>query len=519
MLFPLLQPADERLLRDYLLSVLARTGDEPERRRALCKYLPDSVAQLPAEAWLTERRLRLDRSHAEILEQFFEALQSHPPALLAHLEVLSQSVKDGPTREEFARMRDGLRLALDPLTEAQRLLDAAASADPDVLPDALAAGLWKALGKRESGTFWQAVALLVPHPARTYQESGQEVLRLPLVVALERTAARVGLSGPDRTQYGELVQQAVERLYPPPPKAPEADQTAPGPTAPAFDPITVYVLALGSNTLSTADTRYRLWYTDPQGDRGARDLTGTLKELQAGFSAWISDVLFEWSGDTPLVEFVLPEECLEWDVERWEVALNPRNPATGKPIGTAFPVVLRNWGRYEARPHIKRLERRCKELKGTGTLYWCHEPAHEPGLPVYLDHSDCRTVLYLGAGYPLQRTGGRNLWLAVLRNGVPVVIWRRTAGSGAVPIPDQLEKLLHQAQRLHPFNELPSKIKDWRSLVIQEPPQYDDTADEVSLLWENPYRLPAAPPLPEGAPTAPDEARPAPAPTSTGRID
>ena len=210
MFHPLLDPADEQLLRSQLISLLDQAGGAADRRAALRPLLPVAVDGIPVETWLAG--VDLNGPPATAVDALLEAMRNMLPALSGLLAALSQPGSDEATRREFQRMSDWVRYLVEALEE---LLARLKAAEPNAaaLRAALQAGLRKAEIPGEARGYWECVGMTLSLPMRRYLRCGRRVHGYPLAVMLEGTAEATRMTVPKRLRYLQTVHAWINRLF------------------------------------------------------------------------------------------------------------------------------------------------------------------------------------------------------------------------------------------------------------------------------------------------------------------
>ncbi|MEV6978100.1 hypothetical protein [Kitasatospora sp. NPDC093806] len=185
------------------------------------------------------------------------------------------------------------------------------------------------------------------------------------------------------------------------------------------------------------------------------------------------------STDPVRIEFLLPHSILGHAAELWS------SETTRRPLGRFHPVVVRSLERYtEHNVNFANWRTRWEhlnaaELDDTERVGWPSlDPAQIDALSKWLD--DHRKLACLGLNVPYEELDPDVRDLvddAMIVDGVPVLIWRRTAGH-ADPLVATLRG--HGSGRLA---ELPETVHHYREKLRTK---VADAHHTVTLLWEDP---------------------------------
>ena len=168
--------------------------------------------------------------------------------------------------------------------------------------------------------------------------------------------------------------------------------------------------------------------------------------------------------DGLLIEFALPFSLLDEPVEEWQVeSAGTREPV---PLGRVFPVIIRSHDRFRDRRSHER---------------WMGEWIRLTSGPT--------------AGLPNLISGERPMIRAALRAGIPIALWRR--GQAEPSEMAELEQILARTS----LRDLPFAIRRMRRQAAAGAGN-DDLARHLSLLWDDPRRIPQT----SGYMTAPEVA-------------
>lgn len=168
-------------------------------------------------------------------------------------------------------------------------------------------------------------------------------------------------------------------------------------------------------------------------DRGT-DYSDDLDGIRHAVARLLESVEEEWAHYQPhiFVEFVLPEELLNLDVDQWVWEIDPRIP---EPIGCHYPVVIRSLERMAKpkwhRPWYQRWQELENQLATGGAIaaesgYWSMPSEIESIRHIMSTFEEKPALIALvPSAPPLARNVGAEQIAAGFRKGVPVMIWHR----------------------------------------------------------------------------------------------
>jgi hypothetical protein len=225
-----------------------------------------------------------------------------------------------------------------------------------------------------------------------------------------------------------------------------------------------------------------------------------LNELPARLDAVLQALTrssLEEIGDVT-VEFVLPWDLLGHGVDQWPVALT----GLRHEIGVDYPVVVRSLDRIRNPMVRARWLRRWRHMLAFGGaaraelvqwLQWRQADHTANHTPVF-SHSDewpvCLIVSFAAEAGPLPTAV-----VAGLGAGMPVMLWCRDARGAA-----QFEADIPQQMYARPLLDLPALVLRLRQEAARHGPVPDHLGRHLSLLWDDPDRLPPENPLAAPAP-------------------
>jgi vWA-MoxR associated protein C-terminal domain/Effector-associated domain 2/vWA-MoxR associated protein middle region 0 len=213
-------------------------------------------------------------------------------------------------------------------------------------------------------------------------------------------------------------------------------------------------------------------------------LDGVLLEFAAEGVEEIGDVT---------VEFVLPKELLGHSVDQWPVVLTGDNHE----IGTVYPVVVRSLERIRNPMFRARWHRRWRQLRTFGDaakadlvqwLQWGNAD-HGTALAQVLalgDESPVCLIVSFSAeagSLPTEITAG-------LVAGVPVMLWCRDGRCAA-----RFEADIPQQMYARPLLDLPALVLRLRQEAVRPGRAGEHLGRHLSLLWDDPERIPPDSPL------------------------
>lgn len=186
--------------------------------------------------------------------------------------------------------------------------------------------------------------------------------------------------------------------------------------------------------------RYRLtsWHQlgvteEWQPERGL-DRTGALADIKEAVAELMEGIEQDWAPQEPTiyVEFVLPEELLNLDVDQWAWDTDYRMP---EPIGCHFHVVIRSLERMTTqkwhRPWYRRWRQLQDQLVTYGAIardsgYWSMSADDASTRRIMSDFERGPALVALvPSAPPVAGTAGSQEVAAGFRKGVPVMIWHR----------------------------------------------------------------------------------------------
>ena len=295
----------------------------------------------------------------------------------------------------------------------------------------------------------------------------------------DRQAARMGLAA-------ELV--TVRRQA-----AQARDRTGPPPRSDAY-------LILQVRREGAAGDKYRLSHWRQLGHTGewsplrGADAVGDLDSVKVRVAELIEEVEVEWARHRPniRIEFVLPSEIINLDVDQWAWEKDSLIP---EPVGCRYPVVVRSLERMATlkwyRWWYDRWEELLAQLAETGAVRresaWWSRPGTEDGLRK-LASAFARTpklVSLVLSAPPSAEMAGRDEVAAGLRAGVPLILWHREKCDSAAFVAN-VESLLHGDDDPH---DLLERVRLMRVEAYEEGAVEEHVGEKLTILLDDPVRV------------------------------
>jgi hypothetical protein len=214
---------------------------------------------------------------------------------------------------------------------------------------------------------------------------------------------------------------------------------------------------------------------------------------------------FKLMGST--IEFFLPRELMHWNVENWEVRLwkTPSSKDSEKitlyKLGRTHPVVIRWRDRYRYQDYhnlLYRWQERWKALITTGNADYTRCVLKVPCQDKYskttieevkqelLSNEDVGFTILMAPPY-LDDPTEPEILKPILELGTPIVLWIKQTHHPAEWLQKELYGLLPQSLIV----DLPLAVKQRR--VSAKRDDETDIGHHLSLLWDDPDRLPPIP--------------------------
>jgi hypothetical protein len=226
--------------------------------------------------------------------------------------------------------------------------------------------------------------------------------------------------------------------------------------------------------------------------RGA-DVVGDLESVKVRVAELVEEVEAEWARHRPniRIEFVLPSEIINLDVDQWPWERDSRIPVP-EPMGCRFPVVVRSLERMTTlkwyRWWYDRWDELLSQLSETGAVRresaWWSRSATEDGLRK-LTSAFARTpklVSLVLSAPPSAATVGSDEVAAGLRAGVPLILWYREKcdSDEFVRI---VESLLHGDDEPR---DLLERVRLLRAEAVENP---GHVGKNLTILLDDPVRV------------------------------
>ncbi|SFS77570.1 effector-associated domain 2-containing protein [Saccharopolyspora flava] len=218
------------------------------------------------------------------------------------------------------------------------------------------------------------------------------------------------------------------------------------------------------------------------------DVIGDLDELKRAVAELIGEVEEEWARFEPEVriEFVLPDELLNLDVDRWPWEPPDKIP---QPIGTRFPVAVRSQERMSETRYRRHWRQRWRRLSGclddAGVLpeeavHWSGDRPPEALGGVLM--SDLGLLSMVLSAPPLSGSAGLDELTVGVRDGIPLMLWHRDDCTDP-----EFRALVKQLLHCHGA-ELLERVRLARARADAEP-GVARPASDLTLLWDDPNRV------------------------------
>ncbi|MDJ0695216.1 hypothetical protein [Mastigocoleus sp. MO_188.B34] len=191
------------------------------------------------------------------------------------------------------------------------------------------------------------------------------------------------------------------------------------------------------------------------------------------------------------IEIFLPLNLLNHPVDCWEFKdgteiedLDLGFPDT-QAIGQKYKVVVRSYERwrqlYQKKQYRYSWERKWKQLEKSACSAF--SLGSEDTVNDLVDPR--QEIIGLKVVKAPEKIGRGSIFAAIIKTGTPVALWLRNNPRNFDYCQSEVERILKKCSCVH---DLPNTLKDERSnakLNVET-----DIGNHISLLWENPYRLP-----------------------------
>jgi hypothetical protein len=221
------------------------------------------------------------------------------------------------------------------------------------------------------------------------------------------------------------------------------------------------------------------------------EYTGNLADVKHRIAMLVENVEKMWARYQPdiFVEFVLPRELLNLDVEQWACGTEPEMPT---PIGCQYPVAVRslermtkpNWYRlWHARWLALQNQLTDNRAIAVESGYWCAAGDTDSALrkivAVLQEQADLVVLL---PSEPPQAAGADEVWIG-FRNGVPVMLWHRY-DCRSEEFVDVVRSALH-GDDSHDVRE---RVRRIRLRGYEAGTEARHVGSHLTLLWDDPDR-------------------------------
>jgi hypothetical protein len=318
----------------------------------------------------------------------------------------------------------------------------------------------------------------VPKPLVFVEHLAARV-RLDLALELRRWADRQATRMSLSSQLREVRRQLPRTSIP----------TSPQPRTAAY-----IVFALRPE--GTAGHRYRLshwqqldtsagWYPQP-----GEDVTGSLSAVKRQVATLIEHVEGEWAQYVPdiRVEFVLPMNMLNYDVDQWPWEIESRIP---QPMGCRLSVVVRSSDRIRFKKWHRYWHARWQKLEShvysSGAIppeagHWNRADDRRAlrELTSHFDEHPDIVALMLSA--PPRSANHFDELVVGLRAGIPIMIWHREDCSTEEFL-TAVKDFLHTSSPGH----LLDRVRVLRSAAFAEADE-NHVGNHLTVLWDDPVR-------------------------------
>jgi vWA-MoxR associated protein C-terminal domain/vWA-MoxR associated protein middle region 0/Effector-associated domain 2 len=322
----------------------------------------------------------------------------------------------------------------------------------------------------------------------------------PLLVFLVQLAAR--LDGPLAAELATWIDRIAGELGVP---AAELDQIRAGPVPVETGPARSFVVVELREDGPRPD-RYLMsvWLQHDNGYGRALHVNddqplplNLLPGQLDGVLLELAEEALEEIGDIT-VEFVLPRELLNHSVDQWPIVLT----GLDQEIGTVYPVVVRSLERIRNPMFRARWQRRWRQLRAFGgaaradLVQWLHwgNADHRTALAQVLALGEESPVCLI-VSFSAEAGSLPTAITAGLLAGVPVMLWCRDGRCAA-----RFEADIPQQMYARPLLDLPALVLRLRQEATRPGHVAEHVGRHLSLLWDDPDRIPPDNPLEAPAP-------------------
>lgn len=214
-------------------------------------------------------------------------------------------------------------------------------------------------------------------------------------------------------------------------------------------------------------------------------------ELEREVEQLIEEMETEWSDrtGTVVVEFVLPWELLNAEVDWWRKEINSDRPTV---LAMDYPVVVRSLERLRTPRWHRYWRQRWQQLQTqptSSTVHWSSPSGEDYFTRLETELKGDDRIVSLVLSEPPARPGetGQQEVMAALRAGLPVIIWHR-ADCSSEAFREAVTRLVSDAG----LAELPTRTKELRQQVLLTEPErrIDHIGRHLAVLWDDPARRP-----------------------------
>ncbi|MEV6235168.1 hypothetical protein [Lentzea sp. NPDC051838] len=275
-------------------------------------------------------------------------------------------------------------------------------------------------------------------------------------------------------------------------------------------PRSVAYLILQVQREGAAGEQYRLSHWRQLGQASGwapvrgQDVVGDLARVKDRVAALVEKVEEDWGQYRPniRIEFVLPSEFMNLDVDQWPWETDSRIP---EPLGCRYPVVVRSLERMTRRKWYRLWHERWDQLRAqlsrTGAVHresaWWGKQDNGDGLRE-LTSALARTTTLVSlvlSAPPRAEMAGRDEVAAGLRAGVPLILWHREKCDNA-EFKTIAESLLHGDDDPH---DLLERVRLARVTAFEQGAKFAPAGEKLTILLDDPVRVvvPSDPAPPE----------------------
>lgn len=322
--------------------------------------------------------------------------------------------------------------------------------------------------------------------ALVFVELLANLVRTDLALSLrrwtERQAALIGIA--------DELQKARQR--PPLAGGSAAIPSGPAPRTPAYVVLQIRPEGVDGGTFRLSRWRQLDASGDWSPDRDP-DYLGDLASVQNKVAELMENLEADWAAYQPaiFVEFVLPHELLNLDVDQWDWDTDPR---LSEPIGCHFPVVVRSLDRMSTRKYHRSWFQRWQQLKqqlsNFGAIapdsgYWSTSGNAESLRAISAAFEQQPALIALVPSAPPQAGAeGTDEVVAGFRQGVPVMMWHRE-NCQSQGFADAVREILHGDDP----RDVLERVRVLRLSGYAAGGDLPHVGTKLTLLWDDPDRI------------------------------